>query len=74
MKYTPSQDGIDRATVIVRLRFTREDLQEIRDIAKKSAEDSGWHDWIESHAQLGIEEGMSAFDGSYEQRYGKGDG
>lgn len=70
MKYTKSEDGEMRVTVVLRLRFTREEIEEIK--AKSDHEGDSWRSWLESYAALGIEEALLSHDGNYEQRVGKG--
>lgn len=74
MKYTRSKDGVERATIIVRLRYSREEIKEIKELAAKDGGDGDWRGWIESHAGLGIEEAMTDCGGELEQRYGRGGG
>jgi hypothetical protein len=69
MKYTMSKDGIERVTVRVSLRFTRDEVEFIKELAKK--EGQGWRDWIEGRAALGVEGDMVCEDGSYDQRVGR---
>jgi len=70
MKYTMSEDGIERATIIVKVRLSRRDIANIKEMAKKGGET--WRQWIDGYANLGIEEGLLSEDGSCEQRYGRG--
>lgn len=71
LKFTTSQDGIERATVLVPLRISREDLKDIKRAVKKE-EGETWREWLASHAALGVEEGLMTNDGDMEQRYGRG--
>ena len=58
MTFTTSKDGVQRASVRLVLRFTRDELDAIKELAKEAGSGS-WRDWLESHAALGIEEGMT---------------
>lgn len=71
-KFTKSRDGVERATVVIRLRLSREELEDIKNMAAKEGDTV--REWLENHAALGIEEGLLDVSGEYEQRYGKGDG
>lgn len=56
MRYTKSKDGVLRCTVLLRLRFTLEEMEAIRKAAKNCPVNKGdWHSWLESYAALGIE-------------------
>jgi hypothetical protein len=70
-RYTKSNDGVERCTVVLRLRFTREDMATIRRLADLD-NNGDWRDWLESHAALGIEGDLTDCSGEYEQRYGRG--
>jgi len=56
LKYTPSKDGVDRANVWIRLRYTKEEIVVIKELAKRDGRD--WRIWLESHAALGVEGDM----------------
>jgi hypothetical protein len=71
LRYTMSKDGVERCNVVLRLRLSRADIEDIKRLAK--AEGESWREWLHSHASLGIEEGLIEVSGEYEQRYGKGD-
>lgn len=70
MKYTQSKDGVERTTVRLNLRFTREEIADIKRLAK--AAKTTWRGWLESHVTMGIDEGLMETNGSMEQRYGRG--
>jgi len=53
MKFTPSKDGQDRCTIILRVRLTRQQWQSIREIAK--TRESTPHRICEGLASLVIE-------------------
>ena len=71
MKFTESSDGIERTSIRITLRFTREELAEIKRLAKRDASRS-WRDWVEGHAALGVEGELTDEGGEMEQRYGRG--
>ena len=73
MKFTMSKDGIERVTVRINLRFTQEELKDIKKAAEL-AKAKSWRGWLESHAVIGIEGDLMDCDGCYYQRYGKGEG
>lgn len=60
MRYTRSQDGVERTTVRLSFRFTRGEMALIRRLAREA--DADWRAWLESHASLGIEGEMDAGD------------
>lgn len=71
MKYTMSNDNVERTSVRITLRFTREGIAQIKEHAKRDG-DKSWRDWISSHAALCVVEQLIEDDGSMEQRYGRG--
>lgn len=73
LRFTESRDGTPRANVRVTLRLCAEELDMIRDLARKSNE--SWRVWIQRQAEEGLYSAMvnGQSDGEYEQRYGKGD-
>jgi len=56
MKLTLSVDGQKRANVRITLRFSEEEIKDIKSIAEKY--NTTWRKWLSSHAALGIEEGL----------------
>lgn len=72
MRYSDSADGELRANVHVILRFTHDEIKEIKELAKKDG--ANWRTWIGYHAALGVDEAMMTEDGASEQRYGRGGG
>lgn len=70
LKFTCSQDGVERVTVLVPVRLSREDLADVKEKAKIDGET--WREWLTTHANLGIEEGLLSGGGELEQRYGRG--
>lgn len=71
LKFTPSEDGVERVTVRVAIRLSRHEVEDIKDRA--AANDEDWREWMEHQAALAIETALTSDeDGSFEQRYGKG--
>ncbi len=59
LKLTPSEDGIDRASVSVRLRFTREEIELMVFAARK--EGISLQDWIYAAADCGVDDAMAEY-------------
>lgn len=70
MKFTKSKDGSMRTNVRITLRFTKEEIEEIKILAKKDG-NTPWRIWLENYAALGIEEARTLDDGRYMQTVGK---
>ncbi len=72
LKFTPSSDGVDRASVRITIRLTADEIRELKRQAKEHGSD--WRARVQGLAALGIEEALIAEGGELEQHYGRGGG
>lgn len=53
-RFTESKDGVERCTVLLRIRLTREEWQTVLEHARRRGDDSP-HDVLELEADLAID-------------------
>jgi hypothetical protein len=61
MKYTISRDGVARATVVLRVRLTREEVACCKKMVAARRSNTDWKESLSSIAALAIEGEMDSF-------------
>lgn len=59
-KYTLSEDGIERTSVVLRIRLTRDEVAVAKRMAKKN-QNLGWLDALSASAALAVEHALEEF-------------